>query len=55
MKSFGVEFTSPFTPAISSGDEGYFVHHTWKQEKRSNYLAPKASIAQYKISRKWKF
>ena len=55
MKSFGTDFTSPFTPAISSGSEGYFVRHTWKQEKRSNYLAPKASIAQDKISRKWRF
>ena len=55
MKSFGVEFTSPFSPNIFKGEEGYFMHHTWKQEKRANYLAPKASIAQDKISRKWKY
>lgn len=54
MKSFGVDFTSPFTPNLSDGSEGYFSHATWKQEKRPNYLAPKSSIAQDKISMKWK-
>lgn len=55
MKSFGVDFTSPITPNISNDSEGYFMHYAWKREKRANYLSPKATIAQNKISRKWKF
>lgn len=55
MKSFGVDYTSPITPNLSSRDNGYFLHAAWRQEKRARYLAPKSSIAQEKISMKWKF
>ena len=55
MKSFGVDFTSPLTPFMSLGANGYFIKSTWKQEKRANYLLPKKPYSQPKISKKWKY
>lgn len=55
MKSFGVNFTSPLTPALSFGSSGYFVKPAWKQEKRASYLVPKKEKSQPKISKKWKY
>ena len=55
MKSFGVNFTSPLTPALGLGDNGYFVKPAWKQETRASYIAPKKEKAQPKISKKWKY
>lgn len=55
MKSFGVDFASPLTPFLSSGQNGYFIQPTWKQEKRASYLAPKKLYSQPKISKKWKY
>ena len=55
MKSFGVNFTSPLTPSLSIGSNGFFVKPAWKQEKRENYMAPIKEEAQPKISKKWKY
>ena len=55
MKSFGVNFTSPLTPALSFGSSGYFVKPAQKQEKRASYLVPKKEKSQPKISKKWKY
>lgn len=55
MKSFGVDFTSPLTPFLSMGPNGYFIKPTWKQEKRARYLEPKKPYSQPKISKKWKY
>ncbi len=55
MKSFGVDFTSPLTPFLSLGQNGYFIKPTWKQEKRASYLTPKKPYSQPKISKKWKY
>lgn len=55
IKSFGVDFTSPLTPFLSMGQNGYFIKPTWKQEKRASYLSPKKTCSQPKISKKWKY
>lgn len=55
MKSFGVDFTSPFTPYLSLGPNSYFIKPTWKQEQRASYILPKKKEAQPKISKKWKY
>lgn len=55
MKSFGVDFTSPITPFISMGQNGYFMKSTWKQEKRASYLMPINPYSQPKICKKWKY
>ena len=55
IKSFGVDFTSPLTPFLSMGQNGYFIKPNWKQEKRASYLSPKKPCSQPKISKKWKY
>ena len=55
MKSFGVNFTSPFTSTLNLGDNGYFVRSAWKQETRASYIVPKKAQSQPKISKKWKY
>lgn len=55
IKSFGVDFTSPLTPFLSMGQNGYFIKPTWNQEKRASYLSPKKPCSQPKISKKWKY
>lgn len=54
MKSFGVNFTSPLTPSLNLGSNGYFVKPAWKQEKRASYIFPKKLEAEPKISKKWR-
>ena len=55
IKSFGVNFTSPFTPYLAIGQNGYFVKSAWKHEKRASYILPKKTDTAPKISKKWKY
>ena len=55
IKSFGVNFTAPFSPYLGIGSNSYFIKPTWKQETRANYILPKKEKSQPKISKKWKY
>ncbi len=55
IKSFGVPFTSPFSPLSLSYDIGYIVPPTWKQESREHFVKPQKIKRQNKISKKWEF
>ena len=54
IKSFGVNFMSPFTSSFVTGANSYFIHSAWKHEKRASYIYPKKLIFAPKISKKWK-
>lgn len=54
IKSFGVNFMSPFTSFLVTGANSYFIHSAWKHEKRASYIYPKKLIFAPKISKKWK-
>ncbi len=54
IKSFGVQYTAPFAPAMNSKNNGYFIPPIWKQEYRATFLSPKKEKAQSHISMKWK-
>ena len=53
LQSFGVFFTSPFTPNTDTKSTSYFLKPIWKREYRSTFVAPKKEQAQAKISMKW--
>lgn len=55
IKSFGVPFTSPFTPMSLNQNIGYVVPPTWKQESRQTFFGPKNIKRQNKISKKWEY
>lgn len=55
IKSFGVNFTAPFSPYLGIGSNSYFIKPTWKQETRANYILPQKEKSQPKISKKWKY
>lgn len=55
IKSFGVNFTAPFSPYLGIGSNSYFIKPTWEQETRANYILPKKEKSQPKISKKWKY
>lgn len=55
IKSFGVPFTAPFSPATLGSDIGYVVPPTWKQENRNSFLSPQKIKRQNKISKKWEY
>ena len=55
IKSFGVPFLAPFSPAQNSKGNSYFIPPIWKQEYRATYISPKKKKDQDKISMKWKF
>lgn len=54
MKSFGVSYTSPISPASHGMGMKYFLPPFWKQEHRPGFLHPKKELSQNKISMKWK-
>ena len=54
LKSFGVPYTAPITPAYNTKGNGYFVPPIWKQEYRASFLSTKKQKAQEDISMKWK-
>ncbi len=53
VRSFGVFFTTPFSPTTDSGGHGYFLNPVWKRQFRAPFLAPKRQKSQEKISMKW--
>ena len=55
IKSFGVPFTSPFSPNTLGYNIGYVVPPTWKQENRSSFFSPQQLKRQNKISKKWEY
>ena len=55
IKSFGVPFTSPFSPASLGKNIGYVVPPTWKHEKRQSFVDPENIKRQNKISKKWEY
>lgn len=55
IKSFGVPFTAPFSPATLGNNTGYVVPPTWKQETRSSFLSPQNIEKQSTISKKWEY
>lgn len=55
QKSFGVSYTSPYTPETNSKGNGYFLPPIWKREYRTPYISPIKKKSQDKISMKWKF
>ena len=55
IKSFGVPFTAPFSPNTVTGNIGYVVPPTWKQETRHSFLSPQKIQRQNKISKKWEY
>ena len=55
LKSFGIPYTTPFSPTVSGFSFRYFVPPFWKQEYRNSFLSPKKNIAQDKYSMKWKY
>lgn len=55
IKSFGVPFTVPYAPAISSKGNRYLLEPIWKREYRAPYVSPKKLKEQDKFAMKWKF
>ena len=55
LKSFGVPFLAPYAPITNSKGNGYFLPPIWKREYRDNYVSPKKTKKQEKISMKWKY
>lgn len=54
LKSFGVPYTTPISPAYKTKGNGYFIPPIWKQEYRAGFISPKRIQAQDNISMKWK-
>ena len=54
LKSFGVFYTTPLAPKYNTYGNGFFIPPIWKQEYRTNFIAPKKKMAQDKISMKWR-
>ena len=55
LKSFGVPYTVPFAPFSNSKGNGFLIPPIWKQEYRANFISPKKTKAQNKISMKWRY
>ncbi len=53
LRSFGVFFTTPFSPYTNSKGNSYLLLPIWKREYRATFLAPKKEQAQSNISMKW--
>ena len=55
QKNFGIPFLAPLTNGKKGSiSHSVFVNPIWKNEKRSDYMAPKNKDQEPKISRKWK-
>ena len=55
LKSFGVSYTTPIAPIVTTKGNNFFLSPTWKQEFRIPYIGPKKEKAQEKISMEWKY
>lgn len=55
IKSFGVPFMAPFSPATVGNSMGYVVPPTWKQENRNSFLSTQKVKRQNDISKKWQY
>lgn len=55
VKSFGVPFTAPFSPASLTKNIGYVVPPTWKHETRQTFVGSENIKRQNKISKKWEY
>lgn len=55
IKSFGVPFTSPFSPASLTENIGYIVPPTWKHKSRQTFINSEHVKQQNKISKKWEY
>lgn len=55
VKSFGVPFTAPFSPASLTESIGYVVPPTWKHETRQTFISSENIKRQNKISKKWEY
>lgn len=53
INSFGVPFTSPYTPATFDSNIGYVMVPTWKHNNRLSYLATQRRNRQSQYSKKW--
>lgn len=54
LKSFGVNFMTPYAPATNPKGNGYFLPPIWKRDHHAPYVAPKKDKQQENISMKWK-
>lgn len=54
LKSFGVFYTTPLAPQYNTYGNGFFIPPIWRQEYRTNFIAPKKKMSQDKISMKWR-
>ena len=54
LKSFGVPYTTPISPAYNTKGNGYLIPPIWRQEFRASFLSPKKKNAQGDVSMKWK-
>ena len=55
IKSFGLNTTTPFAPYVKAKGHKYFIPPIWQREYRPQYLDPKMSKSQDKISMKWRY
>lgn len=53
--SFGVPYTAGISPVENTKGHSYFLKPIWKRDERANYLDPKKTRKQEKISMKWKY
>ena len=54
LETFGVSYTAPYAPAISSKNNGFLLPPIFRREYRASYLASKREKRQDKISMKWR-
>ena len=54
MKSFGVEYLSPYFSKANSLNKGMILSPIWKRQFRANFLNTKRKEKQDDISMKWK-
>ena len=55
LHSFGVSYTTPFSPVSNSKGNSYLLPPIWKREYRPPYMSTNRPTEQDKISMKWKF
>lgn len=55
LKSFGVSYTTSFSPYTFSNGNGYLLPPIWKREQRASYLRTKRTNEQDEYAMKWKY
>ncbi|MBQ9658982.1 MAG: spore germination protein [Clostridia bacterium] len=53
VRSFGVPYTVPFTPATLGKNVGFAITNTWNKNNRSSFVAPQRNVRQQNTSKKW--